>query len=441
LSRQEITELVEGCRALGWSTKTVANGYAQITPPEGDIIIAPARATGRALGNFKADLRRAGYNPEKAEAAKAEKAANALLEDRKKNDAALERAERRATEAATAVAKATTVTSSPFMPPEIDGSTNPEAAVTHKLLAGYPYTVVAMTIQGARELLERGQCKQRHLYQTNAAKFQQAMELNEWELNPVDSLVTDEHGCLINGQHRMHALANADPEFIATFYKDGVPFYLTTGFPSALAHIFDTGKARSSSDALAVGGLEGWNTLASSALRLVLNYDQSFQIGGVEQWPLWRSVQYTNTELVAAASGEYQRVLAHSYTARRAYSRAGLTRSATMVAAFLMERDNPDGGKPMEMFWNGVCGDDGTEAGDPRMALVRYAMRASGKVGNNANGTVTLSHVLRRYADWQLDRRVEVSSSPKDIPMVPVWRPGMKWYGTTLRYPKFQQSE
>lgn len=450
MSKKEIDALVQQCQELGWQVEPTSKGFYRVLPPEGDAIITPSTANGRALGNFKAELRRAGFNPEAVQAAKAEKAEAAIAEDRRKNDAALARAAARAKEAAT--------TPAPITPQKAPTLTNPFAAPTKEtpaaenistfsLLSGYPREAVLITqkqsgqfLTEAKERQENGGCRQRSLYATNAAKLQQAMELGEWELNPADSLVfCQEHHSLVNGQHRMKALESADSEFIDEFYPNGVPFYITNGFPCAMSHIFDTGKARSASDALAVEGLLGWGPLAAAALRLALHYDRSFE-GGNKNWGQWSAAQFTNTELVAAASGDYSGLQGNSKIVSRAYTQSKMTRSATMVAAFLMSRDNPGGnpenGRTNELFWKGVSGDDGMLPGDPRMAIIRVAMRTGSKYRSD-NGPTMLAHLLKGYANYMIgSKKVDISTVSKDIPMVPVWKPGMRWFSQELRYPK-----
>lgn len=471
MSKKEIEELASQCRALGWSVEKTAKGFFKIVPPNGDPIISPGSTNGRQLSNFKAELNRAGFNPDAALVASQERAANALAADRKRNDAALARAAERAREAATAPAPPVTTPSAPvpaaqvipalsnpFTPPALLTAATEEIseAQMFKLLAGYPRDAVLITqpqaakiMSDSKEAQEHGGCRQRRLYSANAAKLQQGMELGEFELNPADSLVfCKEHNSIVNGQHRMAGLENADPEFINEFYPEGVPFYVTTGFPCAMSHIFDTGKARSAADALTVEGLQGWGPLPASALRLALNYDQSFEPGGITYWPQWRKIIYTNTELVQAAAIDYRGLLQHNSVVGRAYSRSRVTRSASMVAAFVIERDNPGGApakkdrpaKTNEQFWRGICGDDDMQAGDPRIAVVRFAMRTGSKYGAD-NGATMLAHLLKGYANWMIGKRLEMSQINRELPMVPVWQPEMRWFGQELRFSKIGSSE
>lgn len=437
MSKKEIAELATQCRALGWEVENTPNGLYRILPPGKDPIISPANTNGPTLAKFKAELDNAGYTTASTRPAKTGRSVFVAPTP-------------------TPVAPPATLVN-PFAPPlasfHAPVATSPEAiqqAKIGKALAGYPrYTAgitqdEARTISSALKALKQkereegtNESHQRNLYPLHVAKLQQAMELGEWALNPVDSLVFGKKGGILNGQHRMEALSQADTEFIETFYPDGVPFEVVTDFPESMAHIFDTNKARSASDSLTAAGLRGWGPLPAAALRLAMNYDQSFKVDeegnktGVELWTRWRKVQHTNTETVSDADGRYGGLLDWNKVAGRAYSRSRVTRSATIVAAFLMDRDNPGGGpgKTNQSFWDGVCGDADMKAGDPRMALVRYAQR---KGGHNAdNGPCTLAHILLRYADYMIGgKKVENSNVNKELPMPPVWQPGMNWFGS-----------
>lgn len=469
MSKKEIEELVDQCRDLGWVVTPTAKGFYRILPPEGDAIITPGNAKGRAnnrgLANLRAELYRAGFNPEEAAAARAEKAAKALEADRKRNEVALalaaERAAQRAKEDALAPAPAPAVLptvqsikptlTNPFVPaaPVVLTKANAPEISEFAALAGYPHQDVRIHQKQSGEILAYAKeqqeledgCRQRRIYKENAADWQQAMELGEWELNPADSLVfCKEHKAIVNGQHRMKGLFDADPEFIDAFYPDGVPFRVTYDFPCALSHIFDVGKKRSSSDSLTAARLKGWNQIQSAALRLALQFDQSFEEGGEDNWTRWGNVRISHTQETRAAAGDYADILKHVTLASRAYHRSKVTRPATMAAAFLIERDNPEGWNPKNkhtsiLFWKGVCGDDTMEVGDPRMALIRVAMSTGRKRGVN-NGPTMLAHILKMYSLYMIGgKKVSLSTVNRDLPMPPVWQPGMRWIKGELRQP------
>lgn len=464
MSKKEIDELVRNCELLGWGVRPTGKGFYQILPPGGgDPIITPGRTNGRSLSNLKADLERAGYNPDAVLAAKALKAEEAIKNDRAKNAAALARAAERAAEPILApVEKAPTTApakaslTNPFVAPSILTAKPGAAAVGGDIselqaLAGYPCVTTTISQADAAQIVAYAEeqltkpdgCRQRKLYPSNIAKIQQGMEMGEWEHNPADSLVfCKEHRSIVNGRHRMAALANADPDFIEAFYPGGrLPFNVTTDFPCDRSYIFDTGKNRSGSDALTFYKQDGWSPLLVSALRLAMQYDQSFkpvEENPVTDWTKWRRIIITNNQLNVAATGLYKPLLDNTLVVSRAYNRSNITRSASMVAAYLFKRDNPDGnpklGRTNEMFWKGVSDDDTVTVGDPRRALIRVTARTVAK--NRADtGPVMLAYLLFAYAKYMSGKSAEQLGNIEQIkadPMLPVWTPAMRWDGRKL---------
>lgn len=500
-AKQEIADLVARVgKTPGWTTGLTGRNHHKITAPNGEFITASVTPRGsRPLTDLRLDLKRLGWTEDAAEVASDERAVAALVADREANDRktkqVLARAKREnaARETATIAdaepAKADTTKGLVFIPPTPSTITTPfvstaslaakSAPVTEDDidLSDYRQETVYLTYDMACEIAGRGQCRQRHLYEKHAGKLAQAMNRGEWRNNPADSLVFDEHeeacgecipckaaikrtgeatlatcsaplpGCLINGQHRVWARVEGNQDAIAHHYPHGVPFRVTYGFPSALAHIFDTGKARNASDALTVGGLAGWGTMESAALRMAMNFDQSFQRDdhgnyiGERNWLHWRHVQWTNTELTEAAdaeTGRYANLTSFGPIASRLYSRAKVTRTTGMVLAYLLDRDNPDGGPHGSNadFFDGVCGSTELNPRDPRLSLMRYCMRGTAKEKGKQVGLVHLVHALRRYADWNLGLERDQSTAPDNLPVWPVWQDGMKIIGGELRYDK-----
>lgn len=474
-AKQEIADLVEKVRATpGWEVGLTGRNHWRITAPDGESCTASVTPRGsRPLADLKGDLRRMGWSEDEAERIRDEAAVAALAADREANErrteavlarAAKENAARAAAETADAPkAEADTNKGLIFIPPTPQIVVPKAPTLVKPSLAtvaeedvdftGYRQEMIYLTYDMACAIAERGQCRQRHLYEKHALKLSQAMNRGEWKLNPADSLVFDEHedgttpGCLINGQHRVWAVVEGDWTKMSRHYPRGVPFMATYGFPSKMAHIFDTGKARNASDALTVEGLVGWGTMESAALRMALNYDQSFEkdedgnYTGETNWTNWRSIQWTNTELTQAGNaetGKYADLNKYGSVASRLYSRAKVTRTTGLVLAYLLDRDNPGGGPngSNQDFYDGVCGTTELSPRDPRMALMRYCMRGSAKATGLQVGLVHLAHALRRYADWNLGLESELSKVPDDKPMWPVWRDGMKIISGELRFDK-----
>lgn len=97
---------------------------------------------------------------------------------------------------------------------------------------------------------------------TNVGKLAAAMKAGDWALNG-EALKFDDHGNLIDGQHRLHAViaANATIETL-----------VIRGIARETFNTIDTGRVRSAGDVLAIHGFKNVNILAAAA-KLVCCHD------------------------------------------------------------------------------------------------------------------------------------------------------------------------
>lgn len=81
---------------------------------------------------------------------------------------------------------------------------------------------------------------------------------SRWQFSP-QGLVLDEHGNVLDGQHRLRAVVIA-----------GVPvtFWVTEGVPREVFRVLDSGKPRSMAQLLAIGGEENYVQLAAITRRV-----------------------------------------------------------------------------------------------------------------------------------------------------------------------------
>lgn len=494
-NRKEVQELLDQVADTpGWTVDSTVKGMAKVIPPDVNadpIIVSFQGGSYKLLANLKGDLRRRGWSEDLAEYARQERRAQALKEDRERNEEALkaatakakaaQKASRAAKEAAAleeALAEEVPAPVVAVAPPKRTAPHTPTAPViavkaasvpvrnpapvivnpfikpippeTHvpqnpPNLDGYRSEKIYATKEWAETLLERRQCRQRRVSDANMARLQQSMENGEFIENPADHIVTDEHGCVVNGQHRLWAVVYSDDALFARHYPRGVPMYITYDYPSSQVNVFDTGKARSVADTLNVDGLKRFGSSNASALRLAMNFDRSFELdpNHPNRKPkMWRENVWTNTEFVEAARTRYSALPDFDGIAQRLYKKAGLTRTAGTVAAFLIERDNPGGdpnrpGYSNEDFWDGMCFEVTLSAGDARGALYRYLQnQRAQKSKPTVMGPLHLAHVLRQYANWHLDVELTLSSVNDNWLLPPVWRPGYRWITGELRESK-----
>lgn len=109
-------------------------------------------------------------------------------------------------------------------------------------------------------------------------------EINEgagWRLNG-ESIKFDASGTLLDGQHRLYAVMEANRP---------VQMLVVRGLDPEVASTLDTGKRRSPSDVLHLSGVRsGYNTTLAAAIRLILQYRRG---------ELWTPYKPTNREILA----------------------------------------------------------------------------------------------------------------------------------------------
>lgn len=147
---------------------------------------------------------------------------------------------------------------------QVPGSTKPELHAA----------VVEFTPTMAQEWLEHKNTRNRPLGKGDIRKYCLAMLSGEWELNG-ESLVLDDKGRLVNGQHRLAAIVLAGESDTDIT----VPVLVILGVKSKAFDTFDQGRSRSLSDVLSVNNEENANTLAA-ALRLLWLRLSSAKVAG-----------------------------------------------------------------------------------------------------------------------------------------------------------------
>lgn len=465
-----------------WSVRLTGNGQWEIKPPAPWGIMYITAASGRATSwkNLRAQLKRAGFPlDETLDAVHTERAAAALAADREANDkllaAAELRAEKHADTGAYALGKTTTpilnldepkkITKpagtliNPFIPPATEAHVPEDQSSTYDVLKGHGYTVdrVLVTQELALQLLVKHQCRQRPLVPRKLKQYKRSFETGHWRDIPGDIILTDEHtedsetgyGCLINGKNRLTAIVEADTGLFEHHYPHGAPLYLCKGVHSEDAGVLDIGASRTPLHVLSVSNRVGYsNSSVAAALRICMCFDGSFDFDPEDpkrRWQNWgKTFDFSPDELSQAAiDPRYVGLPDYDKVGQRTAKTAGIPRAAGCAAAFLIDRNNPEGGAPDHpdrtngAFWDGVCFEAPLGPKDPRAALYRYwrGVKDSKNKPDHIS-TFAVAHVMRQYANWQLGVELMNSVVKDSQLMTPVWRPGYRWMNEELREPK-----
>jgi len=122
---------------------------------------------------------------------------------------------------------------------------------------------VNITVEYAKELLERNSKNQRPLRQYHVKRLSTIMKNGDWQPLNGDTIVVDTDNRVIDGQYRLNAVIDSGC-VITTLLVTGVS-------PEAYYSIDLQGKTRNMSDVLAIEGYKNANKLAAS-LKLIWLY-------------------------------------------------------------------------------------------------------------------------------------------------------------------------
>jgi hypothetical protein len=235
--------------------------------------------------------------------------------------------------------------------------------------------------------------RNRPLSRSTVRSFAEAMRRGEW-LVTHQGIAFDANGVLVDGQHRLAAVIEADMPVEMTVFTDVEP---------GTFDVLDTGKRRNAADVLAIEG-EKSTTLLAAMVRTVWQYqnrpDQSWSGG---------AAGVTNHQIVAALEAnpglrEYVSV------GDRVAAETGMIKSAAGAAAYLVDQANPRKKTMLAQWHEGVA--EGARLGknDPRLAFRRtmFAM-ARKQAGVVQRRRDTREHVvlyLKAFNAWALGETV-----------------------------------
>lgn len=125
------------------------------------------------------------------------------------------------------------------------------------------YETIEVTPDVARELLKQN-TSNRKVHATAVAAYSSDMSNGRWKFT-ADPIRIDTDGVLLDGQHRLMAVAKQDDGF-------STPMLVVSGLPSESQKVMDQGARRTAGDQLGLAGVKNASTIAA-AVRLVILYD------------------------------------------------------------------------------------------------------------------------------------------------------------------------
>lgn len=215
--------------------------------------------------------------------------------------------------------------------------------------------------------------------------FSDAMKRGEWKVTH-QGVAIDTNGKLVDGQHRLAAIIEADMPVEITVFTD---------VPADTFDVLDTGKRRNAADVLAIEGEQSTLQLAAM-LRTVWLYDNrrdmNWSGGGasVSNQQILETLEANPTIRAYVAIGE------------RLANEVGLIKSAGGAASYLLSRVNSE--KKLQPWFDGVIDGAGLEKGDARLRfrnhMLGLARREAGEVRRRRDTREHVGLYLTAFNTW-----------------------------------------
>jgi hypothetical protein len=278
---------------------------------------------------------------------------------------------------------------------------------------------VMMTPHDAEKLLMASHgVRQRTIRSDRVLRLIRAIQAGQWRLTH-QPVAIDRDGAIIDGQHRLTAIAGSGID---------VPIMLARDVDPATFSVLDTGASRSPSDILKIAGHTTVNVLAA-ACRYLLAYDA---VVGTSDSLTSAGRAFTAMEILELADDpERGRLLISAIAAAQSISVAlnhngYITFIAPVIV--LMKESPVDDGLALE-FTERLRDGAGLPAGSPILALRRFMIQDTGlsSTKHNERAAVGMATMIKAYNSWlQGDTRVLMSFKPgiERMPMILPALPG-----------------
>lgn len=229
----------------------------------------------------------------------------------------------------------------------------------------------------AEELLARAlsvtlddgtQLHQRRIFEGEVAKFVKLIEAGQWIEDMPEGLSFTEDGSLINGRHRLTAQ-------IRTGRTLGYRVHYNV--PVKCFSAFDTGRTRTSADALTMAGYANAHQL-NSALKLQSCLDMWLaDPAGTLTWPQWHKIKLTNRDTYDAAL-RYPEMGQYVRDGQNVAHGSGLNAPAVAVFLHSAFRAWPEGRELITDFRIALHTGEDIRRGDPAYELREWVRRNRG---------------------------------------------------------------
>lgn len=215
--------------------------------------------------------------------------------------------------------------------------------------------------------------------------FAEAMQRGDW-LVTHQGIAFDTSGMLVDGQHRLAAVIEADVPVEMTVFTEVDP---------GTFDVLDTGKRRNAADVLAIEG-EKSATVLAAMVRTVWLYENRPDAG----WSGGKAA-VTNHQIVATLAA-YPKIRDFVAVGERVSAETGMIKSAAGAASFLVENANP--GSDLSQWYAGIIDGAGLDKTDPRLlfrkVMFSMARKQAGQVLRRRDTREHVALYLKAFNAW-----------------------------------------
>jgi hypothetical protein len=228
----------------------------------------------------------------------------------------------------------------------------------------------------------------RPLSKPTVRAFAEAMRRGEWMVTH-QGIAFDVKGVLVDGQHRLAAIVEADTPVELTVFTD---------VAEGTFDVLDTGKRRNAADVLAIEGEKSATMLAAMVRTVLL-----FEVRPDLNWS-GGSASVTNHQIVAGLA-EHPKLRDYLSVGEQIAAGTGMIKSAAGAASYLVSQANKRA--DLSPWFDGIIEGAGLAKGDARLGFRRVMLTdARKRAGQVMRRRDTREHVglyIKAFNAWATD--------------------------------------
>jgi hypothetical protein len=261
--------------------------------------------------------------------------------------------------------------------------------------------VQTITPKKAADFLELN-TRNRPLTKSKVREFAEAMRRGDWKVTH-QGIAFDITGALVDGQHRLAAIIEADTPVETVVFTD---------VPEGAFDVLDTGKRRNAADVLAIEG-EKSATMLAAMVRTVWLYEHRPELnwsGG--------AAAVTNHQIVQTLE-QHPALRDYIGLGEQISAATGMIKSAAGAASYLVAQ--PQKRTDLQPWFDGLIEGSGLNKGDPRLmfrkVMFAHARKQAGQVLRRRETREHVALYIKAFNAWITD---EPLTQLRFVPREPV---------------------